>query len=160
MGRVVALMDDLFFQMKLAETAKRLGVQVKVAANPDALLSLLDPPPKLVIIDFGKYEGKSVQEIQELDPVFYTRLASEKENGIFAIRRKLFPLSPRAVFRDVYSALRGKLTHHDLSVYNAAQRAAYLALILALIVLVLSGLAIWKPGQKRSTRGCRGQQCR
>jgi len=62
-------------------------------------------------------------------------------------RRKLFPLSPRAVFRDVYSALRGKLTHHDLSVYNAAQRAAYLALILALIVLVLSGLAIWKPVQ-------------
>ena len=53
MGRVVALMDDLFFQMKLAETAKQLGVQVKVAANPDALLSLLDPPPKLVIIDLN-----------------------------------------------------------------------------------------------------------
>src|SRR6266480_2836755 len=35
----------------------------------------------------------------------------------------------------------------DLSVYNAAQRAAYLALIIALIVMVLSGLAIWKPVQ-------------
>ena len=41
----------------------------------------------LVIIDFGKYEGKSVQEIAELDPAFYERLASEKENGVFAIRR-------------------------------------------------------------------------
>ena len=40
-----------------------------------------------VIIDFGKYEGKSVQEIAELDPAFYSRLASEKENGVFAIRR-------------------------------------------------------------------------
>jgi hypothetical protein len=41
----------------------------------------------LVIIDFGKYEGKSVQEIAELDPIFYGRLATEKENGVFAIRR-------------------------------------------------------------------------
>ena len=42
---------------------------------------------KLVIIDFGKYEGRSVSEIAEADPVFYDRLASEKENGVFAIRR-------------------------------------------------------------------------
>jgi broad specificity phosphatase PhoE len=41
----------------------------------------------LVIIDFGKYEGKSVEEIAEMDPAFYQRLASEKENGVFAIRR-------------------------------------------------------------------------
>ncbi|MCM2322706.1 MAG: hypothetical protein NDJ90_05555 [Oligoflexia bacterium] len=40
-----------------------------------------------VIIDFGKYEGKSVQEIAEVDPVFYEKLALEKENGVFAIRR-------------------------------------------------------------------------
>jgi broad specificity phosphatase PhoE len=40
-----------------------------------------------VIIDFGKYEGKTVQEIAELDPVFYGKLATEKENGVFAIRR-------------------------------------------------------------------------
>ncbi len=41
----------------------------------------------LVIIDFGKYVGKSVQEVAEIDPVFYEKLAHEKENGIFAIRR-------------------------------------------------------------------------
>lgn len=40
-----------------------------------------------VIIDFGKYEGKSVQEIAELDPAFYDKLVQEKENGVFAIRR-------------------------------------------------------------------------
>ena len=62
-------------------------------------------------------------------------------------RRKLFPVSPRGVLRDVGNALRGKLAHDDLSVYNAAQRAAYLALIIALAVLILSGLAIWKPVQ-------------
>ena len=62
-------------------------------------------------------------------------------------RRKLFPLTPRAVLRDALTALRGKLAHDDLAVYNAAQRAAYLAIILCLVVLVFSGLAIWKPVQ-------------
>jgi thiosulfate reductase cytochrome b subunit len=62
-------------------------------------------------------------------------------------RRKLLPLTPGAVLNDVLAALRGKLAHDDLAVYNAAQRAAYLAIILCLVVLVLSGLAIWKPVQ-------------
>ena len=62
-------------------------------------------------------------------------------------RRKLFPIGPRAVLHDIGQALRGKLMHEDLSVYNAAQRAAYLVLILALILLIFSGLAIWKPVQ-------------
>lgn len=62
-------------------------------------------------------------------------------------RRKLFPLAPRDVLRDVREALRGKLAHDDLSMYNAAQRAAYLAIILCLVVLVFTGLAIWKPVQ-------------
>jgi thiosulfate reductase cytochrome b subunit len=62
-------------------------------------------------------------------------------------RRKLLPVTPRAVVRDVVLALRGRLAHDDLSAYNAAQRAAYLAIIAALVVLVLSGLAIWKPVQ-------------
>ncbi|GAC1617201.1 MAG: hypothetical protein NVS9B13_03600 [Candidatus Acidiferrum sp.] len=51
MARVVAYMDDLFFQMKLAETAKHAGVEVKVVANSEALLSLLDQPTGLVIVD-------------------------------------------------------------------------------------------------------------
>src|SRR6266705_1147324 len=52
-----------------------------------------------------------------------------------------------AVFHGVLGALRGKLAHEDLSVYNAAQRAAYLAIIVCAVVLVFSGLAIWKPVQ-------------
>ena len=62
-------------------------------------------------------------------------------------RRKLLPLSPLGVLRDVGAAFRGRLSHGDLTVYNAAQRAAYLALIFLLIVLVLSGLVLWKPVQ-------------
>jgi thiosulfate reductase cytochrome b subunit len=62
-------------------------------------------------------------------------------------RRKLLPLSPRAVLHDVLAAFRGRLAHDDLSKYNAAQRVAYLTIILCLVVLVFSGLAIWKPVQ-------------
>jgi thiosulfate reductase cytochrome b subunit len=62
-------------------------------------------------------------------------------------RRKLLPISPRAVLHDIREAMRGRLAHEDLSVYNAAQRGAYVALILALIVMVASGLVLWKPVQ-------------
>lgn len=41
----------------------------------------------LVVIDFGKHEGKTVEQIADLDPAFYERLATEKESGVFAIRR-------------------------------------------------------------------------
>ena len=44
MARAVGYMDDLFFQMKIAETAKQLGVEFKVASNPEGLAGLLEPP--------------------------------------------------------------------------------------------------------------------
>jgi DNA-binding NarL/FixJ family response regulator len=65
MGRVVALMDDLFFQMKLAETAKQLGVEVKVATNGDALMALMESQPKLVIVDLNA-RSHPIQAIQKL----------------------------------------------------------------------------------------------
>jgi len=65
MARVVALMDDLFFQMKLAETAKHLGVEVKVAATGEALQALLEPPPKLLIVDLNS-RSQPIAAIQGL----------------------------------------------------------------------------------------------
>jgi thiosulfate reductase cytochrome b subunit len=62
-------------------------------------------------------------------------------------RRKLLPIRPRDVVRDVLAALRGELSHDDLSVYNAVQRLLYAGVILAGVVIVLSGLSIWKPVQ-------------
>ena len=61
--------------------------------------------------------------------------------------RKLLPIRPRAVLDDFTAALRGKLAHDDLSIYNAVQRLLYLGVIVAGIVIVLSGLSIWKPVQ-------------
>jgi thiosulfate reductase cytochrome b subunit len=62
-------------------------------------------------------------------------------------RRKLLPIRPGDVVRDLRAALTGKLSHADLSVYNAVQRLLYLGVIAAGVVVVLSGLSIWKPVQ-------------
>jgi thiosulfate reductase cytochrome b subunit len=62
-------------------------------------------------------------------------------------RRKLLPIRARAVVSDLTAALRGKLSHDDLSVYNAVQRLLYLGVIIAGVVIVASGLSIWKPVQ-------------
>lgn len=70
MGRVVALMDDIFFQMKVAETAKHLGIEFKVATSTDALLHLLEPRPQLVIVDLNARN-------QPIDAIVKVRAASK-----------------------------------------------------------------------------------
>lgn len=62
-------------------------------------------------------------------------------------RRKLLPITPRAVIADASAALRGKLSHDDLSVYNAVQRLLYAGILVVGVLIVASGLAIWKPVQ-------------
>ena len=61
--------------------------------------------------------------------------------------RKFFPLSPRAIVADLLAALRGHLSHADQRQYNAVQRAAYLFVIVDAVLLVLSGLVLWKSVQ-------------
>ncbi|HTH62247.1 MAG TPA: cytochrome b/b6 domain-containing protein [Paraburkholderia sp.] len=61
--------------------------------------------------------------------------------------KKFFPLSARAVLHDLRAALTGHLSHADRAQYNAVQKLAYLVAIADLVVLVLSGLAIWKSVQ-------------
>jgi thiosulfate reductase cytochrome b subunit len=67
--------------------------------------------------------------------------------GTGRLLRKFFPLSPRAVVGDLLAALRGHLSHADPRHYNAVQRAAYLFVIVDALLLVLSGLVLWKSVQ-------------
>jgi thiosulfate reductase cytochrome b subunit len=61
--------------------------------------------------------------------------------------RKLLPLTPSGVIADAKAALTGKLSHDDPSKYNYVQKLLYAGIILVGIVIVLSGLSIWKPVQ-------------
>ena len=62
-------------------------------------------------------------------------------------RRKLLPIRPGDVIADMKAALSFKLAHEDLSHYNAVQKLFYAGVIIAGIILVLSGISIWKPVQ-------------
>jgi thiosulfate reductase cytochrome b subunit len=64
--------------------------------------------------------------------------------GRFA--KKLLPISPAGVIADTRAALTGKLSHDDLTRYNYVQ-LLYAGIILVGVLIVLSGLSIWKPVQ-------------
>jgi thiosulfate reductase cytochrome b subunit len=77
-------------------------------------------------------------------------------NGIFYVtlgfatgrfRRKLIPITPAGVIADTKAALTGKLAHDDLSKYNSVQKLLYAGILLVGVLIVLSGLSIWKPVQ-------------
>jgi thiosulfate reductase cytochrome b subunit len=62
-------------------------------------------------------------------------------------RKKLLPITPSGVLSDVRAALAGKLSHDDLTRYNYVQKLLYAGIIVVGVVIVLSGLSIWKPVQ-------------
>src|ERR1700730_373539 len=62
-------------------------------------------------------------------------------------RKKLLPITPDGVISDVKAALTFKLAHDDLSRYNYVQKLLYAGIIVVGVLMVLSGLSIWKPVQ-------------
>ena len=62
-------------------------------------------------------------------------------------KKKLLPITPGGVISDARAALTGKLSHEDLSRYNQVQKLLYAGIIVVGVVIVLSGLSIWKPVQ-------------
>jgi thiosulfate reductase cytochrome b subunit len=62
-------------------------------------------------------------------------------------RNKLLPITPSGVIADTRAALTGHLSHDDLTKYNYVQRLLYVGIIMVGIIIVLSGLSIWKPVQ-------------
>lgn len=61
-------------------------------------------------------------------------------------RRDLRPEGPIAVARDVVAALTGRLVHR-IGHYNAVQRLLYTGVIVTLVLIVATGISIWKPVQ-------------
>lgn len=62
-------------------------------------------------------------------------------------RRKLWPITPQALAADTRAALTLRLSHDDPAHYNAIQKLLYAGIIATGVVVVLSGLSIWKPVQ-------------
>jgi thiosulfate reductase cytochrome b subunit len=62
-------------------------------------------------------------------------------------RQKLFPISARELLATVGDALRFRLSHDDLTHYNAVQKILYLGIMLVGVLIVITGLCLWKPVQ-------------
>ena len=68
--------------------------------------------------------------------------------GFFSghFRRVLLPIRPAEIWRDIVAALTFRLDH-DSGSYNAVQRLMYAGVWLLIVLVIASGLAIWKPVQ-------------
>jgi CheY-like chemotaxis protein len=54
MAEVLALIDDLFFHAKVQETARQLGVGLRICTTQEALLAeIAKEAPKLVLVDLN-----------------------------------------------------------------------------------------------------------
>lgn len=54
MAQILALVDDIFFQAKMLETAKHIGVELKSFSAGNALLAEVNQtPPKLIVVDLN-----------------------------------------------------------------------------------------------------------
>jgi thiosulfate reductase cytochrome b subunit len=62
------------------------------------------------------------------------------------LRRDLLPVGPRSFWRDFSAAATFRLQHR-LGEYNAVQKVFYIGVISLILLMIVSGLAIWKPVQ-------------
>jgi DNA-binding NarL/FixJ family response regulator len=66
MAQVLALVDDLFFQAKILETAKHAGVEVLVCSTVGALIcEMAKAPPQLVVIDLNA-RGRPLEALTQI----------------------------------------------------------------------------------------------
>jgi thiosulfate reductase cytochrome b subunit len=114
--------------------------------NDDVILGWLHFPDSVVI---GKWAQYGLQWHFFGMWIFVLNGLAYLTYGVVTgrFRRKLFPLSIRELFATIGDALRFHLSHDDLTHYNAVQKILYLGVMLAGIMIVISGLALWKPVQ-------------
>jgi thiosulfate reductase cytochrome b subunit len=114
--------------------------------NDDILFSFLRFPDSIVI---GKWAQYGLQWHFFGMWIFVLNGIAYLCYGVFTgrFRPKLFPISPREVFVTVGEALRLRLRHDDLTHYNAVQKVLYLGVMIVGVLIVTSGLALWKPVQ-------------
>ena len=114
--------------------------------NDDVLLGWLHFPDAVVI---GKWAQHGLQWHFFGMWIFVLNGLAYLTYGIVTgrFRRKLFPVSLREISATVNDALHFRLAHDDLTHYNAVQKILYLGVMAVGVLIVISGLALWKPVQ-------------
>lgn len=116
MADVIALVDDIFFQAKMQETARRVGVALKAVASGDALLAEFQlAPPGLVIVDLNARQGP-LEAIEQL------RAAGNQRPVIAFLSHVQVELAERARAAGCREVMpRSKFTQDLASILSAAK---------------------------------------
>ena len=61
-------------------------------------------------------------------------------------RRRFTPVTAASVLTDMGKAIKGKLPH-SATAYNSVQKIAYIGVLLAILLTIVSGSVVWKPVQ-------------
>ena len=61
-------------------------------------------------------------------------------------RRRFTPVTAASVLTDMGKAIKGKLPH-SATTYNSVQKIAYIGVLLAILLTIVSGSVVWKPVQ-------------
>jgi thiosulfate reductase cytochrome b subunit len=114
--------------------------------NDDVILGWLHFPDAIVI---GKWAQYGLQWHFFGMWIFVVNGIAYLTYGIATgrFRQKLFPITRRELLATINDALHFRLGHDDLTVYNAVQKILYLGVILVGILIVITGLCLWKPVQ-------------
>lgn len=64
--RVLAVVSDLFFSVKLTEAAKRSGLALEFVKEPDELLEKAKTRPSLIVFDLNFEAAEPLRLIEEL----------------------------------------------------------------------------------------------
>jgi thiosulfate reductase cytochrome b subunit len=114
--------------------------------NDDVILGWLHFPDSIVI---GKWAQYGLQWHFFGMWIFVLNGLAYLSYGIATgrFRQKLFPVSIRDILATVNDALHFRLAHDDLTHYNAVQKILYLGVMTIGVLIVISGLALWKPVQ-------------
>jgi thiosulfate reductase cytochrome b subunit len=123
--------------------------------NDDVILGWLHFPDSIVI---GKWAQYGLQWHFFGMWIFVLNGLGYLTYGIATgrFRQKLFPISISEILATIGDALRFRLTHDDLTHYNAVQKMLYLGIMAIGILIVISGLALWKPVQFSELAGLFG----
>jgi thiosulfate reductase cytochrome b subunit len=81
--------------------------------------------------------------------LFFINGAAALIHGLWSgrLQEKWLPVTLAALIRDMRQALAFKLAHEDIAVYNTVQKLLYIGVVAAALLMLISGLAIWKPVQ-------------
>jgi AmiR/NasT family two-component response regulator len=116
MAEALAFVDDIFFQAKIRETAKLVGVDVHFCTTPDALFAEMDrEKPNLVVIDLNARNSP-------LDAIARARSASAEMPMVCFLSHVQVELAEKARVAGCDNVMpRSKFTHNLATILAQAK---------------------------------------